>query len=71
MNRRIYSQTMNDNNFQLQPILNTCPLPSRPAPLPAHDNPHSPLGWSVWGRLAWAAGASILLWLAVAWAIGW
>jgi len=31
----------------------------------------SPLGWSVAGRLLWAAAASALLWLAVAWAIGW
>lgn len=31
----------------------------------------SPLGWSITGRLLWAASASALLWLAVAWAIGW
>jgi hypothetical protein len=31
----------------------------------------SPLGWSITGRLLWAAVASALLWLAVAWAIGW
>jgi hypothetical protein len=30
----------------------------------------SPLGWSIKGRLLWAAIASALLWLAVAWAIG-
>ncbi|MFZ5448643.1 MAG: hypothetical protein ACOZFS_08425 [Thermodesulfobacteriota bacterium] len=30
----------------------------------------SPLGWSIKGRLLWAAAASALLWLAVAWAIG-
>ncbi len=30
----------------------------------------SPLGWSSKGRLLWAAIASALLWLAVAWAIG-
>ena len=30
----------------------------------------SPLGWSVGVRLTWAAGASALLWLAVAWALG-
>lgn len=31
----------------------------------------SPLGWSITGRLLCAAVASALLWLAVAWAIGW
>ncbi|MHB9073030.1 MAG: hypothetical protein ACYC6G_05855 [Desulfobaccales bacterium] len=31
----------------------------------------SPLGWSITGRLLWAASASALLWLSVAWAIGW
>jgi hypothetical protein len=31
----------------------------------------SPLGWSITGRLLWAGAASALLWLAVAWAIGW
>jgi hypothetical protein len=30
----------------------------------------SPLGWSIGGRMIWAAAASALLWLAVAWAIG-
>ena len=33
--------------------------------------PVSPLGWSIRGRLLAAAAASALLWLAVAWAIGW
>jgi hypothetical protein len=31
----------------------------------------SPLGWSINGRLMWAAVASVLLWLSVAWAVGW
>ena len=31
----------------------------------------SPLGWSIKGRLLGVAAASVLLWLAVAWAIGW
>jgi hypothetical protein len=30
----------------------------------------SPLGWSIAGRLIWAAAASALLWLAVARAVG-
>jgi hypothetical protein len=29
----------------------------------------SPLGWSAGARLVWAAGASTLLWLCVAWAL--
>ncbi len=33
--------------------------------------PLSPLGWSIAGRLLLAVAASALLWLAVAWAIGW
>ena len=31
----------------------------------------SPLGWSIKGRLIFAAAGSVLLWLAVAWAVGW
>ena len=31
----------------------------------------SPLGWSIKGRLLAAAAAAALLWLAVAWALGW
>ena len=31
----------------------------------------SPLGWSIGGRLLCAGAASALLWLAVAWAVGW
>ena len=30
----------------------------------------SPLGWSIGARLIWAAGASGVLWLSVAWALG-
>ena len=33
--------------------------------------PISPLGWSIRGRLLCALLAAALLWLAVAWAIGW
>jgi hypothetical protein len=33
--------------------------------------PVSPLGWSISSRLLCALLASALLWLAVAWAIGW
>ena len=29
----------------------------------------SPLGWSAGARLIWAACASVLLWLCVAWAL--
>jgi hypothetical protein len=31
----------------------------------------SPLGWSIKGRLICVAAAIALLWLSVAWAIGW
>ncbi len=31
----------------------------------------SPLGWSIKGRLICVAAAAVLLWLSVAWAIGW
>jgi hypothetical protein len=35
------------------------------------DGPISPLGFSVGERLAWIGGALLVLWLAVAWALGW
>jgi hypothetical protein len=42
-----------------------CEPPSRAA------EPFSPLGWSIFARLLAAAAAAGLLWLAVAWALGW
>ncbi|HEY9073600.1 MAG TPA: hypothetical protein VIN67_05650 [Desulfobaccales bacterium] len=47
----------------LQKILPECPEPGKVFA--------SPLGWSIKGRLLCAALASALLWLSVAWAIGW
>jgi hypothetical protein len=48
---------------------------SEPEILPACPEPGkfllSPLGWSVTARLLCAAAAAALLWLAVAWALGW
>jgi hypothetical protein len=41
------------------------------AELAAVPAPVSPLGWSIWGRLLCAGAATALLWLAVAWAVGW
>ncbi len=41
-----------------------------PECLAPKKRPISPLGWSIAGRLIWAAAASALLWLSVAWAIG-
>jgi hypothetical protein len=38
---------------------------------PAPEGPISPLGWSIFSRLLAAAVAAGLLWLAVAWALGW
>ena len=42
-----------------------------PKNLIGNDRMLSPLGCSVGVRLIWAAGAAALLWLAVAWALGW
>ena len=42
-----------------------------PKNLIGNDRLLSPLGWSVGVRLIWATGAAALLWLAVAWALGW
>lgn len=47
----------------LQKIMPQCPEPGKVFA--------SPLGWSIKGRLLGAALASALLWLSVAWAIGW
>ena len=48
---------------QLEQILPECPEPGKILA--------SPLGWSIKGRLLCAAAASALLWLSVAWALGW
>jgi hypothetical protein len=57
---------MNDHTLikmnHLQNTVTECPEPNKIVV--------SPLGWSIKGRLLWAAIASALLWLAVAWAIG-
>jgi hypothetical protein len=47
---------------QGQKILPECPKPKIVGT--------SPLGWSIKGRLLWAAAATALLWLSVAWAMG-
>jgi hypothetical protein len=49
-------------NDHLPEILPECPKPEAVGA--------SPLGWSIKGRLVWAAVATALLWLSVAWAIG-
>ncbi len=60
---------MNDNHGhihegdQLQAL---CPEPEEIVKLTV-----SPLGWSINGRLVCAVAAAALLWLSVAWAIGW
>jgi hypothetical protein len=60
---------MNDNHAHLDQAE---PLPQA---LPACPKPGqafaSPLGWSIKGRLLCVAAAAALLWLSVAWAIGW
>ena len=52
-----------DKGGHVQKIMTVCPEPKKVL--------ISPLGWSITGRLLCAAVASALLWLAVAWAIGW
>jgi hypothetical protein len=47
----------------LPQIMTACPEPKKVFV--------SPLGWSIKGRLIFAAAASALLWLSVAWAVGW
>ncbi len=60
---------MNDNHSHLEmgahleKVLPECPEPGKILA--------SPLGWSIKGRLLCAAAASVLLWLSVAWALGW
>ncbi len=50
------------HNEQVEKFLPICPKPKAMGP--------SPLGWSIKGRLLWAAAATALLWLSVAWAMG-
>lgn len=59
---------MNDNYNHLN--LGAPPEQSLPE-CPAPGIFLSPLGWSIKGRLLCAAAAAALLWLAVAWAVGW
>ena len=46
-------------------------IPKKSDDLIFKNGPASPLGWGVGARLIWVAGASAVLWLSVAWAIGW
>jgi hypothetical protein len=52
-----------NDHVQVPKIMTACPEPKKVF--------ISPLGWSIKGRLILAAAASALLWLAVAWAVGW
>jgi hypothetical protein len=52
-----------DNDDHVQKIMPECPAPKKVGV--------SPLGWSIKGRLVFAAAGSASLWLSVAWAIGW
>lgn len=48
----------------------TCPHPAQPPAPPQPDRRWpSPLSMGVWPRLGLAAGACLLLWLVVAWAL--
>ncbi len=68
---------MNDNHGHLdkgdhlRKIMTECPELEKVVELPVVAGPVSPLGWSIRGRLICGAVASALLWLSVAWAIGW
>ncbi len=52
-----------DNHDHVQKTMTACPAPKKVG--------GSPLGWSITGRLIFAAAGSAFLWLAVAWAVGW
>jgi hypothetical protein len=60
---------MNDDHSQIMPKADQLQqiLPGFPEP----GRIISPLGWSIKIRLICAGAASALLWLAVAWAMGW
>jgi hypothetical protein len=60
---------INDNIFHLEDAMTNWSI--SPKKIIGNDRLLSPLGWSVGVRLVWAAGAAALLWLAVAWALGW
>jgi hypothetical protein len=60
-----------DQGENLQEIGTKGSKPEIGVRLPVKDGSGSPLGWSIKGRLICAALAAALLWLAVAWAIGW
>jgi len=60
---------MHDNHGQLhqaEPLPQALPECPKPGEIRL-----SPLGWSIKGRLLCVAAAAVLLWLGVAWAIGW
>ncbi|MGA9754858.1 MAG: hypothetical protein WBV23_06915 [Desulfobaccales bacterium] len=52
-----------DNHDHVQKIMTACPPPKKVGA--------SPLGWSIKGRLIFAAAGAAFLWLSVAWAVGW
>ena len=55
----------------LQKIMTKATEPQEAVAPARGASPISPLGWSIKFRLLVAALASALLWLAVAWALGW
>jgi hypothetical protein len=59
-----------DKGTQLQKVMES-PTVEKSAARGGEKLPLSPLGWNIGGRLLCAAAASALLWLAVAWAMGW
>lgn len=60
-----------DKGGHLQKNMTACPALDKVLEPASAAVPLSPLGWSIRGRLICAAIASALLWLSVAWAMGW
>jgi hypothetical protein len=69
------AEPVNLKATRLHQIGHPPPAAAGPEILPACPEPEkfmlSPLGWSASGRLLCAAVTSALLWLSVAWALGW
>jgi hypothetical protein len=59
-----------DNRQQVQKVMGSS-MAAKSAEPSGEKAPISPLGWSIGSRLLCALAASALLWLAVAWAMGW
>ena len=61
----------NEEGDPLPEVVTTAATPEELLVRGGAAGPLSPLGWNIWARLGCTAAALGLLWLAVAWAIGW